>query len=194
MHSFTCRQVVLNKSTQHGGRTSQHHFEQQCHLALPRHHLVAPLHIGQRRSAHQLVSPSTSASVTRHSSQCHLAQSLLSLSISASITLLLLLLPLLLQETLREEFSDRTLLAVAHRLHTIIEADRVLVMQQGRAVEYGAPAALLKDDAGHFTGVRALQVQRYVTAAVAAMGFACTATIIARQRAVLLLGLMAICR
>jgi hypothetical protein len=28
------------------------------------------------------------------------------------------------QETLRAEFSDRTLLAVAHRLHTIIEADR----------------------------------------------------------------------
>lgn len=28
------------------------------------------------------------------------------------------------QETLRTEFSDRTLLAVAHRLHTIIEADR----------------------------------------------------------------------
>jgi ATP-binding cassette subfamily C (CFTR/MRP) protein 1 len=64
----------------------------------------------------------------------------------------LLLLLLLLQETLREEFADRTLLAVAHRLHTIIEADRVLVMQQGSAVEYGAPAVLLKDDTGHFTG------------------------------------------
>jgi ABC-type multidrug transport system ATPase subunit len=62
-----------------------------------------------------------------------------------------LLLLLLLQETLREEFADRTLLAVVHRLHTIIEADRVLVMQQGSAVEYGAPAPLLKDDTGHFT-------------------------------------------
>jgi ABC-type multidrug transport system fused ATPase/permease subunit len=30
----------------------------------------------------------------------------------------------LIQETLRREFADRTLLAVAHRLHTIIEADR----------------------------------------------------------------------
>ncbi|KAF6252401.1 P-loop containing nucleoside triphosphate hydrolase protein [Scenedesmus sp. NREL 46B-D3] len=59
----------------------------------------------------------------------------------------------LIQKTLREEFADRTLLAVAHRLHTIIEADRVLVMQQGAAAEYGAPAALLKDDAGHFTGM-----------------------------------------
>lgn len=56
------------------------------------------------------------------------------------------------QETLRAEFSDRTLLAVAHRLHTIIEADRVLVMERGRAVEYGPPAALLEDDGGHFTG------------------------------------------
>ncbi|KAF6252647.1 hypothetical protein COO60DRAFT_1704183 [Scenedesmus sp. NREL 46B-D3] len=59
----------------------------------------------------------------------------------------------LIQKTLREEFADRTLLAVAHRLHTIIEADRVLVMQQGAAAEYGAPAALLRDDAGHFTGM-----------------------------------------
>jgi len=126
------------------------------------------------------------------------------------------------QETLRTEFSDRTLLAVAHRLHTIIEADRclgrrgdgatafipacscalllyalclvvdaclcacaystahisqsssgmnvlqgravtivcvdvpccgrVLVMDKGRALEYGRPADLLQKDDGAFTG------------------------------------------
>jgi ABC-type transport system involved in cytochrome bd biosynthesis fused ATPase/permease subunit len=72
-----------------------------------------------------------------------------------------LLLLLLLQETLREEFADRTLLAVAHRLHTIIEADRVLVMQQGSAVEYGAPGALLKDPSGHFTGATTCPVDAH---------------------------------
>jgi ABC-type multidrug transport system ATPase subunit len=59
----------------------------------------------------------------------------------------------LIQETLRTEFSERTLVAVAHRLHTIIEADRVLVMEKGKAVEYGAPAQLLEDQQGHFTGM-----------------------------------------
>lgn len=59
----------------------------------------------------------------------------------------------LIQETLRSEFPDRTLLAVAHRLHTIIEADRVLVMDKGKAVEYGAPATLLQDENGQFTGL-----------------------------------------
>jgi len=57
-----------------------------------------------------------------------------------------------LQETLRSEFSERTLVAVAHRLHTIIVADRVLVMEKGRAVEYGAPAQLLELEDGHFAG------------------------------------------
>jgi ABC-type multidrug transport system fused ATPase/permease subunit len=69
------------------------------------------------------------------------------------LLLLPLLLPLLLlQETLRSEFSGRTLVAVAHRLHTIIEADRVLVMEAGQAVEYGAPSTLLGNDNGYFTG------------------------------------------
>jgi ABC-type dipeptide/oligopeptide/nickel transport system ATPase component len=89
------------------------------------------------------------------------------LGISASLPALLLL-----QETLRQEFADRTLLAVAHRLHTIIEADRVLVMQQGSAVEYGAPAALLKDDAGHFTGTHKSQMHT----------MKCTATVMAETR------------
>ena len=36
------------------------------------------------------------------------------------------------QETIREEFGDRTLLCIAHRLRTIISYDRVLVMADGR--------------------------------------------------------------
>ena len=58
----------------------------------------------------------------------------------------------LLQATLRSEFIGRTLLAVAHRLHTIIAADQVLVMEAGRVVEYDQPAALLEKEDGHFSG------------------------------------------
>ena len=52
------------------------------------------------------------------------------------------------QRTLRElpQLRDATVLSVAHRLATIIDFGRVLVMDRGRAAEAGAPAELL--DAG----------------------------------------------
>ncbi|WP_078970130.1 NHLP bacteriocin export ABC transporter permease/ATPase subunit [Streptomyces natalensis] len=40
-------------------------------------------------------------------------------------------------------------LVIAHRLSTVMDADRVIVMEQGRVVEQGAPAALLADTGGH---------------------------------------------
>lgn len=48
------------------------------------------------------------------------------------------------------EFSDRTIIAVAHRLLTIIGSDRVLVLDQGRAAEYDSPKALLDIPNGAF--------------------------------------------
>jgi ABC-type multidrug transport system fused ATPase/permease subunit len=41
----------------------------------------------------------------------------------------------LLQKTVREEFSGRTLIAIAHRLHTIIDCDLLIVMDAGVARE-----------------------------------------------------------
>lgn len=40
------------------------------------------------------------------------------------------------QATIRKEFSDKTLLVIAHRLRTIIDSDRVLVMDAGQVAEY----------------------------------------------------------
>jgi ABC-type multidrug transport system fused ATPase/permease subunit len=48
------------------------------------------------------------------------------------------------QKALRTAFAGRTILTVAHRLPTIIEYDRVLVMDRGRVAEWGSPAQLLR--------------------------------------------------
>jgi hypothetical protein len=52
----------------------------------------------------------------------------------------------------RDEFVNCTLISIAHRLHTVIDADAVLVMDRGRAAEYGPPAELLANTDGVFAG------------------------------------------
>jgi len=42
------------------------------------------------------------------------------------------------------QFGDSTLLVIAHRLSTIADFDRILVMSEGKAVEFGSPAELLE--------------------------------------------------
>lgn len=48
----------------------------------------------------------------------------------------------LIQATLRAEMADATVLTIAHRLDTIMQGDRVVVMHAGQAVESGPPAEL----------------------------------------------------
>ncbi|GAU87187.1 hypothetical protein RvY_00074-4 [Ramazzottius varieornatus] len=47
------------------------------------------------------------------------------------------------QEVVRKEFADETVISIAHRIHTIMDCDRVLVMDAGRIVEFDSPATLL---------------------------------------------------
>ncbi|KAL5632055.1 hypothetical protein ACGC1H_000172 [Rhizoctonia solani] len=54
------------------------------------------------------------------------------------------------QMTIQTEFADRTLLCIAHRLRTIINYDRVVVMDQGQIVEVGTPAELFSKQSGIF--------------------------------------------
>jgi ATP-binding cassette subfamily B protein len=49
----------------------------------------------------------------------------------------------LVQQALREAMRGRTTLVIAHRLATVLEADRIVVMDEGRVVEEGAHADLL---------------------------------------------------
>jgi ABC-type multidrug transport system fused ATPase/permease subunit len=60
------------------------------------------------------------------------------------------------QRTIREAFAHCTVLTIAHRLQTIMDSDRVLVMENGIAVEYDTPFALLsrRDDDPGLTGAR----------------------------------------
>ncbi len=50
------------------------------------------------------------------------------------------------QVTLREVARDHTTLVIAHRLSTVVDADRILVMDQGRIVEQGTHQALLAQE------------------------------------------------
>lgn len=54
----------------------------------------------------------------------------------------------LIQRSIREEFTDATLLVIAHRLSTIADFDRILVLSDGAVAEYGTPKELWDLDGG----------------------------------------------
>ncbi|KAH3906329.1 hypothetical protein HBI56_195160 [Parastagonospora nodorum] len=54
------------------------------------------------------------------------------------------------QRLLRQKFSSHTIIAVAHRLDTILDFDKVVVMNQGSLVEYGKPHRLLDQEGSWF--------------------------------------------
>lgn len=58
-----------------------------------------------------------------------------------------------LQRTMRTEFGGVTVLTIAHRLHTIIDSDRVVVMDKGRVAEHGAPRTLLDEADSSFASL-----------------------------------------
>ncbi|KAJ1719547.1 hypothetical protein LPJ61_006289 [Coemansia biformis] len=48
------------------------------------------------------------------------------------------------------ELADSTLVCIAHRLRTVIDYDRILVLDEGRVAEFDTPARLLRRDGGLF--------------------------------------------
>ncbi|KAJ2293370.1 ABC transporter C member 13, partial [Coemansia sp. RSA 2706] len=49
----------------------------------------------------------------------------------------------LMQSIIRKEFAECTVLTIAHRLKTVMDSDRIMVMDQGKIVEFDTPDSLL---------------------------------------------------
>ncbi|SCU83099.1 LADA_0C09604g1_1 [Lachancea dasiensis] len=52
----------------------------------------------------------------------------------------------LIQETIRAEFQDRTILTIAHRIDTVLDSDKIMVLDKGELKEFGSPESLLADN------------------------------------------------
>lgn len=59
----------------------------------------------------------------------------------------------LIQSTIRSKFAECTVLTIAHRLHTVMDSDKVLVMDAGRMVEFDHPHMLLQNADGILRGM-----------------------------------------
>jgi len=70
----------------------------------------------------------------------------------------------LIQLNLRENFQNHTILIIAHRLTTVIDADRILVMDEGQAIEFDHPFTLLADSTEDLVITRSSQLSDMVKA------------------------------
>ena len=55
------------------------------------------------------------------------------------------------QELIRDEFQDHTVIMIAHRLSSLLAFDRVVVLDKGQLLEFGNPTELLNDSASYFS-------------------------------------------
>mmetsp|Transcript_9368 Transcript_9368/g.17259 ORF Transcript_9368/g.17259 Transcript_9368/m.17259 type:complete len:1422 (-) Transcript_9368:53-4318(-) len=57
------------------------------------------------------------------------------------------------QKSLRTSFKKATCITIAHRLQTVVDSDRILVLDSGSVLEYDSPAELLNDPNSAFSGM-----------------------------------------
>ena len=57
------------------------------------------------------------------------------------------------QKMINEEFEGATMLTIAHRLNTIINSDRIMLLDKGALKEYDTPENLMKDPNSRFAGL-----------------------------------------
>jgi ABC-type multidrug transport system fused ATPase/permease subunit len=78
----------------------------------------------------------------------------------------------LIQSTIRKEFVQTTILTIAHRLKSIVDYDKILVMDAGRVVEYDHPHVLLSNKKSLFYNMceQSGELERLVKIAEVAYG------------------------
>ncbi|KEH17986.1 multidrug resistance protein ABC transporter family protein [Medicago truncatula] len=54
------------------------------------------------------------------------------------------------QDIICQQFNNRTVVTIAHRIHTVIDSDLVLVLSDGRIAEYDEPSKLLEREDSFF--------------------------------------------
>ena len=59
----------------------------------------------------------------------------------------------LIQATIRKEFADCTVLTIAHRLNTIMDSSKIMVLDAGRVIEFDTPENLLRKTDSVFYGM-----------------------------------------
>ena len=57
----------------------------------------------------------------------------------------------MIQETIRHQFKNCTVFTVAHRLHTVMDSDKILVLDDGEVMEFDSPGKLLENQDGYLS-------------------------------------------
>lgn len=59
----------------------------------------------------------------------------------------------IIQKTIREKFKDATVFTIAHRINTVMDNDKILVLSKGAVAEFDTPGKLLSDSKSLFYGL-----------------------------------------
>ena len=56
----------------------------------------------------------------------------------------------LMQTVIRTHFKNQTVIAIVHKLHTILDFDKVVLLENGKILEFDTPKALLSKEGSAF--------------------------------------------